>query len=249
MYPSPESLTASSAQSSLSKQPVPLSKPPQTVLGNIFAFPPNRDTAGGTAYLIVEKSLGNILVDCPAWNQVNQKFLQALGGVQWLFLSHRGGIGKAAEIQASFGCEILIQEQEAYLLQGTLAATHSTKASSMHVTTFQREFSLGALAQTIWTPGHSPGSSCLYSPAEGGLLFSGRHLLPNQLGEPVPLRSATTFHWPRQLSSVQLLLNRFSSETLQYICPGANTGFLRGKRVIDQAYHRLSTYAHPDENC
>ncbi len=202
-------------------------KPPRAVLEKILAFPPNRDTFGGTAYLIVRNE-GNILLDCPAGNEINQKFLQASGGVRWLFITHRGGIGKTPELlQATFDCEVLIQEQEAYLLPG------------LRVTKFQQEFSISHDAQVIWTPGHSPGSSCLYYGIEGGVLFSGRHLLPNQLGEPLPLRTAKTFHWPRQIKSVQLLLERFTPETLQYICPGANTGFLRGKRVIDQAYQRL----------
>lgn len=226
---SPDSLTASSSESPLPKQPSRSSKPPQAVWDNIFAFPPNRDTLGGTAYLIVENSLGNILIDCPAWDDANQQFLQSVGGVRWLFLSHRGGIGKTREIQENFGCEVLIQEQEAYLLPG------------LRVTTFQHEFTPSPLAKAIWTPGHSPGSSCLYYTDRGGVLLSGRHLLPNQLGEPVPLRTAKTFHWPRQLKSVQLLLDRFTPETFQYICPGANTGFLRGKRVIEQAYQRLAS--------
>ena len=201
-------------------------KPPRAVFENILAFPPNRDIFGGTAYLIVRNE-GNILLDCPAWNEVNQKFLQASGGVRWLFITHRGGIGKTPLLQTTFDCEVLIQEQEAYLLPG------------LRVTKFQRDFSISNNAQVIWTPGHSPGSSCLYYNIEGGVLFSGRHMLPNQLGEPVPLRTAKTFHWPRQIKSVQLLLELFTPETLQYICPGANTGFLRGKPVIDQAYLRL----------
>jgi hypothetical protein len=36
------------------------------------------------------------------------------------------------------------------------------------------------------------------------------------------------------------LRDRFTPETLNYICPGANTGFLRGNGVIDEAYRRLS---------
>ncbi len=202
-------------------------KPPLTVLNNIFAFPPNRDTLGATAYFIVEK-FGNILIDCPAWNQVNQQFLQQQGGVRWLFITHRGGIGKVREISQAFGCDILIQEQEAYLLP------------RLDVRTFQQEFTLSPYSSVIWMPGHSPGSSCLYYSESGGVLFSGRHLLPNQQGEPAPLRTSKTFHWPRQLKSVQSLVDRFTPETLHYICPGANTGFLRGKRAIDQAYQRLS---------
>jgi glyoxylase-like metal-dependent hydrolase (beta-lactamase superfamily II) len=223
----PDPLSASSAPGSLPKiSSSP--KPPQAVQDNIFAFPPNRDILGGTSYLIVGEV--NILIDCPAWNQANENFLRSLGGVELLFLTHRGGIGKAQEVQEVFGCEIVIQEQEAYLLP------------RLKVATFQHEFTLSSLLQAIWTPGHSPGSSCLYYiNKDSHLLFSGRHLLPNRLGEPVPLRTAKTFHWPRQIKSVQLLRDRFTPETLQYICPGANIGFLRGNRAIAQAYQQLAS--------
>ncbi|MBH8555377.1 MBL fold metallo-hydrolase [Nostocaceae cyanobacterium CENA357] len=202
-------------------------KPPRAVLESIFAFPPNRDTLGGTSYFIVRNE-GNILIDCPTLDQTNQDFLRSHGGVRWLFLTHRGAIGKTAEIQQILGCEVLIQEQEAYLLPG------------LTVTTFGQELNFTATTQIIWTPGHSPGSSCLYYSDFGGVLFSGRHLVPNQQGEPVPLRTAKTFHWPRQIKSLQFLLEIYSPDTLQYICPGANTGFLRGKRLIDNAYQRLT---------
>ena len=210
----------------MQNQPLRSPKLPQAIWNNIFAFPPNRDTLGGTAYFIVENE-ANILIDCPAWDEVNQNYLNSVGGVRWLFLTHRGAIGKAREIQQAFGCEILIQEQEAYLLPG------------LKVTRFKQDFNIGN-AQVIWTPGHSPGSSCLYYPREGGVLFSGRHILPNQTGELLPLRTAKTFHWFRQLLSIQLLRDRFTPETLNYICPGANTGFLRGKRAIASAYEQLA---------
>ena len=202
-------------------------KPPRPVFDNIFAFPPNRDTLGGTAYLIVENQ-GNILIDCPAWDEANQKFLQDKGGVQWLFITHRGGIGASKEIQQATKCEISIQEQEAYLLPG------------LKITPFQKECTLTSSTYVIWTPGHSPGSSCLYYTGLDGVLFSGRHLLPNQQGQIMPLRTSKTFHWRRQIDSVKFLLERFTPETLNYICPGANTGFLRGKLTVQQAYQQLS---------
>ncbi|OCQ91726.1 MBL fold metallo-hydrolase [Oscillatoriales cyanobacterium USR001] len=203
------------------------SKQPRIVLEQIFAFPPNRDTLGATSYLIVENQ-NNILVDCPAWDEINEAFLRSVGGVQWLFITHRGAIGKVKEIQQATGCAIAIQEQEAYLLPG------------LNVTPFGENFTLSDRTQAIWTPGHSPGSSCLYYANSGGVLFTGRHLLPNQAGIPTPLRTAKTFHWPRQIQNVQLLIDRFSPETLHYICPAANTGLLRGKRAIAQAYEQLA---------
>ena len=211
----------------LPQQPSPTTKSPRDVLDSIFAFPPNRDTLGGTSYFIVGNE-GNILIDCPALDQTNLDFLRSHGGVKWLFLTHRGAIGKTAELQQNLSCDILIQEQEAYLLPG------------LSVTTFTQELTITPTAKIIWTPGHSPGSSCLYYNNLGGVLFSGRHLLPNLQGEPVPLRTAKTFHWPRQINSLKTIIETFTPNNLNYICPGANTGFLRGKRFIDQAYQRLT---------
>ncbi len=202
-------------------------KLPRYILEGVFAFAPNRDTLGATAYLILEES-GNIAIDCPTWNQETQQFLLDRGGVRWLFISHRGGIGKQVnQMQAFFNCEIVIQEQEAYLLP------------EIQKTTFDRDFTFNCNTYALWTCGHSPGSSCLYSNKRGGILFSGRHLLPKSPEEIVPLRQEKTFHWFRQLRSVQTLRDRFTRETLRYILPGANTGYLRGKGFIDNAYEKL----------
>jgi glyoxylase-like metal-dependent hydrolase (beta-lactamase superfamily II) len=202
------------------------SKQPRVVFENIYAFSPNAETLGGTAYLIVEKE-GNILLDCPAVNDVTNEFLRSHGGVKNLFITHRGGIGKVREIQNSFNCEVFIQEQEAYLLP------------KVKLTTFRQETTINSL-RAIWTPGHSPGSACLYYPGYGGILFTGRHLLPNRQGEPVPLRTSKTFQWYWQINSLQLLRETFTPETLAYICPGANIGFLRGKLAIANAYQQLA---------
>jgi glyoxylase-like metal-dependent hydrolase (beta-lactamase superfamily II) len=148
-------------------------------------------------------------------------FASNRGGVKWLFLTHRGGIGKQiAQIQENLGCQVLIQEQEAYLLP------------NLDLISFEQEFKLNPDCEVIWTPGHSPGSACLYYARHGGVLFTGRHLLPNREGKPAPLRIKKTFHWRRQLRSVKLLGARFSAETLSYICPGANTGYLRGQGYV-----------------
>ncbi len=219
-----------------------MSKEPRSVLESIWAFPPNRETFGGTAYLIVETSqnishnvsqsiaqipTGNILIDCPSWGEQTQTFLEQNGGVAWLVLTHRQGMSSAAvSIQKQFGCQVLVQEQEAYLLP------------EVEVTTFSDSIIIPPNTQVLWTPGYSPGSACVYY-QPSGVLFTGRHLLPDVSGNPQPLRMAKTFHWPRQLKQVQQILERFDDASLQYLCPGANTGFLRQQRFIDHAYAKL----------
>lgn len=203
------------------------SKLPRLILPPVYRFAPNRDILGGTAYLILHPA-GNLLVDCPPWNTENQAFINQQGGVRWLFLTHRGGISKdIGTIQKTLQCELVIQEQEAYLLPG------------LPVTCFHQAWQPTPDLQALWTPGHSPGSACLYDCRQGGILFTGRHLLPDTEGQPRPLRLAKTFHWPRQLAQVTRLLEQFSSDTLEHICPGANSGFLRGRDTIANAYQAL----------
>jgi glyoxylase-like metal-dependent hydrolase (beta-lactamase superfamily II) len=206
-------------------------KAPRVVFDTVYAFSPNRDTQGGTAYFIVnntpEGDAANLLIDAPRWHEDTHQWLIAQGGVRSLLITHRGALGRAAAIQKALGCEVVIQEQEAYLLPDTpKTAFHHTFRFSPHLEAF-------------WTPGHSPGSACLYYSAHGGVLFTGRHLLPNKAGDLEPLRLSKTFHWPRQLQQVEVLKTRFSADTLTHVCPGASTGFLRGQRTIDRAYDRL----------
>lgn len=208
-------------------------KPPRLVLQDemgdrpsaIYAFPPNRDTLGGTAYLLMESA--NILIDCPAWDDPTHAFLEAQGGVQWLFLTHRDSIGRAKEVQKALSCAIVIQEQEAYLLPDS------------SITAFQHDFTVTSQTRALWTAGHTPGSACLYHAGFGGVLFTGRHLLPTPQGQLAPIKTAKTFHWPRQQRNVQKLVEIFTPDTLQWICPGANLGFLRGKLAVAEGYQQL----------
>ena len=226
MIPTPSSPDVSSSN------PAPVTKPPRSLPhiedpdATIFAFPPNRETLGGTAYFI-QSPEGNCLIDCPAWTESTLAWLNDRGGVRWLVLTHRGGIAKVKEIQAATGCEVVIQEQEAYLLP------------NLTVTSFYDRLCLTPDIEVIWTSGHSPGSACVYTSVQGGILFTGRHLLPDRDGNPAPLRISKTFHWKRQLRNVQALCDRFTSDTLSWIAPGASTGYLRGATAIGNAYDRL----------
>ncbi|WP_330204065.1 MBL fold metallo-hydrolase [Cyanobacterium sp. Dongsha4] len=201
-------------------------KYPKLILENIFAFAPNRDTLGGTSYLLIHP-LGNILVDCPFWSEENKDFCLS-NGVKYLFVTNRDGISKhISHIKKELHCELIIQEQEAYLLP------------NLSPITFSEEYRLYDDCFGLWTCGYSPASACLYYGNYGGVLFSGRHLLPVGNDKISALKLKKTFHWLRQLRSVQKLCDRFSEKTLEYICPGANTGYLRGQGFMNKGYQKL----------
>jgi glyoxylase-like metal-dependent hydrolase (beta-lactamase superfamily II) len=211
----------------ITTQELERNKTPRLILPGIFAFAPNRDTLGATAYLIVDNGY-NVLVDCPLWHETHHDFIVAQGGVKQLIITHRGSIGKQVkQLQTELSCETIVQEQEAYLLP------------EVEVTSFRDNLRINSEFELIWTPGHSPGSSCLYWQQQGGILFTGRHLLPKSVNEITPIYTAKTFHWWRQLNSIAKIRDRFSAENLQYIIPGANTGYLRGQGYISNAYSKL----------
>lgn len=220
--------------------PPPHAKPPQQALEGLWLFAPNRDTLGGSSWFL-QHPQGNGLVDVPALAPENLSFLEQRGGIRWIFLSHRTNFGKAQAFQEHFGCALIVQEQEAYLLP------------QARTTPFQHEWAIDQRAEAgpgapdltaLWTPGHTPGSSCLYWHRHGGVLFTGRHLLPTPQGDLGPLRMSKTFHWPRQVRSVQALADRFGPGTLTYACPGANLGLLRGSLMVDAAGEKLQRCAH-----
>jgi glyoxylase-like metal-dependent hydrolase (beta-lactamase superfamily II) len=209
-------------------------KPPQLVCDRLYAFPPNRESLGGTAYFL-EHPEGNLLIDCPSWPGALE-FLANQAPIRWLILTHRTAHARVLAIQQALDCDVIVQEQEAYLLPDVRTTAFADRLILATDSNNQPDL------EVIWTCGYSPGSACLYW-AEGKTLFTGRHLMPTIAGELAPLRTAKTFHWPRQLRSVAALRDRFSpdgQEPLEQICPGASIGFLRGKFAIDRAAERLA---------
>lgn len=86
-----------------------LSKFSRQLLEELFALPSNKDTLGGTAYFILEKT-SNILMDYPEWNQQVEDFLQQHGGVRCLFITHRSAVSKLVKsLQKTLKCSVVIQ--------------------------------------------------------------------------------------------------------------------------------------------
>ncbi len=186
-----------------------------------MAFPPHRHTLGGTSYFILGEALGlagNLLIDCPAWEF--QPWCQTQGGIHKLLLTQRDGADRIPEWQQAFQCPIVTHQHEAYLYPGVWVHPFADTWDVMPGVTM------------IWTPGYSPGSSCIYLARGGGVLFTGRHLLPNPEGKLSLLPTRKTFHWPRQQRSLHRLKTWLADRPVRYFCPGAHSGFLRGRGSI-----------------
>lgn len=208
-----------------------IAKLPRQILPNLYRFAPNRETLGGTAYLLITPE-GNVLIDCPVWNEEIQEWLGNRGPVRWLCLTHRDGHSpKLKAIQESLGCQVIVQEQEAYLVP------------PLPTCRFRDQLNISPSLTAVWTTGHSPGSACYYWAENGGVLFTGRHLLPDGEGHMTRLRQPKTFHWPRQQASVRKIYDYLQELPLRAVCPGGNIGYLRGKDWLEYPRNTLRELA------
>ena len=195
-------------------------RPARQVQLGLWLFAPNRDTQGGSSWLL-EGQQGDLLIDCPAWTQANLDLLRARSGGT-IVLTSREGHGRCRRFQEALGWPVLVQEQEAYLLPGV---------RQLH--TFAEEHQLTAGVRLLWTPGPTPGSCVLHHTGLGwDGLFCGRLLHPLAPGALAPLRQRRTFHWQRQLISLERLRQWLPAGSPAWIACGGGLGALRGDVLV-----------------
>ena len=196
-------------------------RPPQQLRQDLWLFPPNKDCQGGSSWWL-EAEPEPVLIDCPPLTQASLTALQelAVSRAPRILLTSREGHGRLRRVQERLGWPVLVQEQEAYLLPNispldTFAADHATISG----------------LQMLWTPGPTPGSCVIYA-TSAELLFCGRLLTPLAPGRLGPLRHGRTFHWPRQLASLERLRAWLPSEARPALASGAGLGALRGEHLV-----------------
>lgn len=174
---------------------------------------PSPQSIGALTYFI-ELPGGGVLVDVPRPSEELFRWLEAHGGVRWLFLTHRDHAQHHAEFAARFpGCRRVMG-----------AADVNPKGSRYEPATGDVEHQLGggpgpmtlegtpipedALADAelavLPQPGHTPGTLCLLY--RGRFLFTGDHLwYSRRLGHLAAHRLQCWEDWERQCASVRRL--------------------------------------------
>ena len=197
-------------------------RPPRLIRPGLWLFPPHRDNGGGSSWVLEPQgSAPALLVDVPGFTAASLAALQALGSHGVIVLTGRQGHGRCRRLQEQLGWPVWVQQQEAYLLPGV---------QGLHPWAEDQELAGG---QLLWTPGPSPGAAVLRILRHGlDLLFCGRLLLPLAPGRVAPLRTACTFHWPRQQRSVDHLLRWLPAGSPAWIACGSGLGALRGEVLV-----------------
>ncbi|MBI4161632.1 MAG: MBL fold metallo-hydrolase [Acidobacteria bacterium] len=176
----------------------------------------SKDSFGASSYLIVRPE-GNVLVDSPRFAEPLVRRIEALGGVRWMFLTHRDDVADHAQFRRRFGCERILHEADAdFPVERPIRGGEPAR--------------IGADLLVIPTPGHTEGHHVLLY--RDTYLFTGDHLWWSPERRALHAsRSVCWYSWPEQRRSVERLLDhRFG-----WVLPGHGARH----RAPPEEMHRL----------
>jgi glyoxylase-like metal-dependent hydrolase (beta-lactamase superfamily II)/ferredoxin len=168
--------------------------------GVYFCGYASRDSYGASSWLVVRPD-GNVLVDSPRASRAVMEGLAALGGVRWMFLTHRDDVADHSRFHERFGCERILHVAD--LSTGTRVVERVLRGRD------PSEIAPGLLA--IPVPGHTRGSTALLF--QERVLFSGDHLWGSSSREGLAAgREVCWWSWEEQIRSMErLVAHRFDS--------------------------------------
>jgi glyoxylase-like metal-dependent hydrolase (beta-lactamase superfamily II)/ferredoxin len=162
------------------------------------------DSFGAASYFL-RRPEGNILVDSPRYNAHLAKSLEDLGGVRFLFLTHRDDVADHAKWAARFGAERILHRDD---------RTRSTAGVERWLAGAEPEPLVPGVTM-IPTPGHTRGSACLL--VDDAILFTGDTLAWSpRLGHLYAFRDACWYSWAELSDSVA----RLATYSFRRVLPG-----------------------------
>jgi len=162
------------------------------------------DSYGSASYLI-QRPEGNILIDSPRYTPPLVKQIEAMGGVKYMYLTHRDDVADHQKFHNHFNCDRILHQDD--VQPDTLSV--EIKLSGHEVTEFDPDI------QIITVPGHSLGHTVLLY--KNKFLFTGDHLAWSPYLEQLyAFRRFCWYSWTEQIKSMEKLANY----SFEWVLPG-----------------------------
>ncbi|NJK40216.1 MAG: MBL fold metallo-hydrolase [Acaryochloridaceae cyanobacterium SU_2_1] len=167
---------------------------PTPITANIYHCGYHSAKSFGAASYFIRRPEGNILIDSPRFTPPLVKQLEALGGIHYLYLTHRDDVADHAQFQAHFGCRRILHQADINRdTQGIELPLQGTEP-----------YSLAEDLLIIPVPGHSPGHTVLVYDHQ--YLFTGDHLAWSAKTNSLTAFRRYCHSWPDQIQSMRQLL-------------------------------------------
>jgi glyoxylase-like metal-dependent hydrolase (beta-lactamase superfamily II) len=179
----------------------------------------SKDSYGASSWLVVRPG-GNVLVDSPRAAAPLLRQIDALGGVQTMFLTHRDDVADHAAFRARYGCERVIHARDA-----TFPVERQIEGDA--------PVRLGDDLLVVPVPGHTAGSAALL--VGDRFLFTGDHLWGDGDGGLAASRSVCWWSWEAQRRSMAHL----RALSFEWVLPGHGAPLYAAPERMRGALERL----------
>jgi glyoxylase-like metal-dependent hydrolase (beta-lactamase superfamily II)/ferredoxin len=179
---------------------------PERIAGDVyFCGYASADSYGASSWLVARED-GNLLIDSPRAATTLMDRIAALGGVHWMFLTHRDDVADHAAWHARFGCERVIHEADRVRGVERVIDGPTELAPDLAI---------------VPVPGHTRGSCVLI--AGETYAFTGDHVWASDDGTELEAgRDVCWYSWPEQKRSMAGLAEyRFT-----HVLPGHGRRFV-----------------------
>ncbi|MFB2919804.1 MBL fold metallo-hydrolase [Aerosakkonema funiforme] len=178
----------------------------------------SEDSYAAASYLIVRNE-GNILVDSPRFTPPLVKRLEEMGGISYMYLTHRDDVADHQKYREHFECDRILHQDE--INSGTRDV--EIKLSG------DEPYQLDTDLLIIPVPGHTKGHTVLLY--KNKYLFSGDHLAWSpEINQLIAFRSVCWYSWTAQLKSMKKLANY----TFEWVLPGHGRRYRADTETVRQ---------------
>jgi len=202
---------------------------PLPVAENVYHCGYHAENSFGAASYLIQRPEGNVLVDSPRFTPPLVKRLEAMGGVRYLYLTHRDDVADHEKFHQHFQCDRLLHEDD--LTSGTQSV--EIKLSG------QAPYQLAPDLLIIPVPGHTKGHTVLLYANK--FLFSGDHLAwSERLQQLYAFREACWYSWAELGKSMEKL----AAYDFEWVLPGHGRRFHSDRATMGQQMQKCLAYIH-----
>lgn len=178
---------------------------PILVAENVYHCGYHAENSYGAASYLIQHPEGNILVDSPRFTPPLVKRLEEIGGIRYMYLTHRDDVADHQKYAKHFGCERILHQDD---------VNHGTRDVEIQLRG-NEPYQLTSELLIIPVPGHSKGHTVLLY--NNRFLFTGDHLAWSTSREQlVAFRDVCWYSWTEQLQSMKKLANY----SFEWVLPG-----------------------------
>jgi glyoxylase-like metal-dependent hydrolase (beta-lactamase superfamily II)/ferredoxin len=204
---------------------------PLAIEDNVYHCGYHSEDSYGAASYFIQRSTGNILIDSPRFAPPLVKRLEEMGGVRYMYLTHRDDVADHQKFHDRFNCDRLLHADD---------ITKDTEGVEIKLTG-NDPIDLDEELVIIPVPGHSKGHTVLLYQEK--FLFTGDHLAWSEYFKHLyAFRRFCWYSWTKQIDSMEKLANY----SFEWVLPGHGRRYHGDRQIIKQQMKKCVSWMKKD---